>query len=168
MTSLLKRDIPVRATLVALALTLLATAVTGREEGPAAEPQPRPAPAAQAVSGTEALDLDLDRLERHEAKTRVPDLFAVRDPAPQRRGAAPEQEIPAEPAVPPLPFTYLGQVLEGSKLNVFLAQGDEHYSVRAGQKIGTDYRVDRILDHSVVLTYLPLGRQQVLTIPVSN
>lgn len=172
MTSLLKRDIPVRATLAALALALLATAVTGREGGPAEESVP-PSSArevmAPAASPVPALDLDLDKLERRDNAEKVPDLFAMRDPAPQKSARPPPRDTarPAAPSVPPLPFAYLGQVLDGGKLSVFLAQGSEHYSVQAGQKIG-EYRVDKILDDSVVLTYLPLGRQQVLTIPVSN
>lgn len=172
MTSLLKRDIPVRATLAALALALLATAVTGREDGPAEE-SVAPSSTAEAVAPASLPaaeeDLDLDKLQRRDKAQKVPDLFAMRDPAPQKRIARPPpgSAEPAAPPVPPLPFTYLGQVLDGGKLSVFLAQGSEHYSVRAGQKIG-EYRVEEILDDSVVLTYLPLGQQQVLTIPVPN
>jgi hypothetical protein len=173
MTSLLKRDIPVRATLVALALALLATAVTGREDGPAAEsvpPAATPEAVAPAVVPATDQELDLDKLERRDQAEKVPDLFAMRDPAPQPRIARPPPGAatePAMPSVPPLPFTYLGQVLDSGKVSVFLAQGSEHYSVRAGQKIG-EYRVEKILDDAVVLTYLPLGRQQILTIPVPN
>jgi hypothetical protein len=171
MTSLLKRDIPVRATLGVLALALLATAVTGREEVSGEitrEPVARlEAPPAASPAG----ELDLDKLERRTNEDKVPDLFALRDPAPGKKSARPPPRAaaqPAAPSAPPLPFTYLGQVLDGGKLAVFLAQGNEHYSVQAGQEIDALYRVEKILDDEIVLTYLPLGLQQVLTIPVSN
>jgi hypothetical protein len=173
MTSLLKRDIPVRATLAVLALALLATAVTGREEDPAAPGVEPGAARTEAAPSESALpDIDLDKLQRRMTEDKVPDLFALRDPAPHKKIARPPPNLSkaerAALSVPPLPFTYLGQVLDGGKLAVFLAQGNEHYSVQAGQKIGEQYRVERIRDDAVVLTYLPLGLQQVLTIPVSN
>jgi hypothetical protein len=44
---------------------------------------------------------------------------------------------------------------------VFLANGDESITVKAGQRIG-DYRVDKITEAEVRFTYLPLKTQQSL------
>lgn len=135
----------------------LASVVAGRER-PTLElaPPSRPAAPAAAVAGLDLEKLSL-RAEHGEEKKSI-DLFAPRSfSGPQ--AAAPAQ--PEKPVAPPLPFRYLGKMLEDGKLHVFLARGDESLSVRAGQKIG-EYRVDKVSDAEIVFTYLPLKTKQSL------
>jgi hypothetical protein len=103
--------------------------------------------------------LDLDRLalraEAPAGKEKPVDPFASRLPA-----SVPGVPTgPAKPTAPPLPFRYLGKMIEDGKLNVFLARGEESLAVRAGSRVG-EYRVDKVTDHEIVFTYLPLKTKQ--------
>jgi len=137
----------------------LASVVAGRERPTLELVQPRAAGPAAALEG-----LDLDKLARRSDETprsdQPVDPFAPRSfSAP---GAAPGTPAkPQKPVAPPLPFRYLGKMLEDGKLSVFLANGEESLSVRAGQRIG-DYRVDKVTEAEVVFTYLPLKTKQSL------
>ena len=68
---------------------------------------------------------------------------------------------PAKREAPPLPFKYLGKMVEDGKLSVFLTNGDESITVHAGERVG-DYRVDKITEAEVRFTYLPLKTKQSL------
>ena len=57
---------------------------------------------------------------------------------------------------------------DGDKLSVFLTRGDENYSVEAGQMIDKTYRIEKVTEAAVVLTYLPLGVRQTLQIQAGN
>jgi hypothetical protein len=98
----------------------------------------------------------------------VPDLFAPRTPvsppAPEVVNTQPPSPPPA-PAAPPLPFTYLGQFIDGAKTEIFVARGAEHYSVEKGRTIEDQYRVEKITKTAVTFIYLPLGTRQNLAIP---
>jgi hypothetical protein len=76
------------------------------------------------------------------------------------------------PTAPPLPFRYLGKMIEDGELQVFLARGEESYTLREGQKKGQkvdeQYRVDKVTGNQVTFTYLPLKIQQTLEIPAVN
>jgi hypothetical protein len=166
----LSRREATRIAIPVLALVLVASVVTGREKPASVAPEPAARVNAK-IEVTDA-DLDLDRLKRPEREEeRVlasTDPFARRSFAPAPEAAAPQ--APAAPQVPPLPFTYLGKVIEDGKLSVFLGRGDDSYSVRAGKRIQLDpeYRVDRVTPTAVVFTYLPLNAKQTLDIPAVN
>lgn len=128
-------------------LALLASVVAGREK-------PSVATAVEPV----AQSLDLSKLERAAPGTApAADPFAPKDFGPRQAQAA----APARPEAPPLPFRYLGKLIEDGKLSVFLANGDESLSVSAGARIG-DYRVDKVTENEVQFTYLPLKTKQSL------
>jgi hypothetical protein len=134
----------------------LASVVAGRERPTLDLRQPaRSAPLA-AVE-----DLDLDKLslrvEQNEQKQHV-DPFAARSFSPLVPAQAAK---PHKPVAPPLPFRYLGKMLEDGKLNVFLARGDESLSVSPGSRIG-EYRLDKVTETEVLFTYLPLKTKQSL------
>lgn len=137
----------------------LASVVAGRER-PTLDLTQRPARDSASLVSGEGLDLDklALRTERGEEKKGVdpfaPRSFSPTDPAQAGGG-------PRKPVAPPLPFRYLGKMIEDGKLNVFLAHGEESLSVRAGQKIG-EYRVDKVTDSEIVFTYLPLKTKQSL------
>lgn len=133
----------------------LASVVAGREQPSAvvAEPAPRIDTRLQVNA-----DIDLARLEERIDEGAKVDAFAPRNFSP----VVPAQAGPApKPVAPPLPFRYLGKMVEDGKLSVFLANGDESITVHAGQRIG-DYRVDKITEAEIRFTFLPLKAKQSL------
>ena len=140
----------------------LASVVAGRER-PTLDVSPAQPEARSSASLVSSQGLDLDKLalraEHGEEKKGV-DPFAPRSfSSPQEAAHAPG--VPHKPVAPPLPFRYLGKMIEDGKLNVFLARGDESLSVRAGQRLG-EYRVESVTDREIVFTYLPLKTKQSL------
>jgi hypothetical protein len=69
---------------------------------------------------------------------------------------------PPPPQAPPLPFTYMGKLIDDGRIVVFLTQGEDNYVVRPGDTIDRTYRVDAVTEESLSLTYLPLGQKQQL------
>lgn len=170
------RDIPPRAAVAVIALVLLASVVTGREDepAPAAPADVRPpasaAPVPETAHEPSAADLDLDKLKRPRKDGKIGDLFAPRVVAPPRVVVQPvvvkaDPVAPPAPTAPPLPFKYLGMYVNGGRLVVFLSKNDEPYSAAQGETIDNDYRIDEITDTAVTFNYLPLGMQQTLPIP---
>lgn len=138
----------------------LASVVAGRE-------QPTYAKAVQPVARLNTRlpsveDIDIGKVEEAreqmaEDATKV-DAFAPRNFSPV---LPPQAQAPAKKVAPPLPFRYLGKMIEDGKLKVFLARGEESLSVHAGQKLG-EYRIDKVTDSEIVFTYLPLKTKQSL------
>ena len=133
-------------------LALLASVVAGREK-----------PSVTVAEPVAALSLDLSRVERTPASAGAApaaDPFAPKEFNPPAR--EPQQAArAAKPEAPPLPFRYLGKLIEDGKLSVFLANGAESVTAVAGQRIG-DYRVDKVTESEVQFTYLPLKTKQSL------
>ena len=103
-------------------------------------------------------DIDLAKLQQRADEGAQVDAFAPRNFSPV---IPPQAAAPAKREAPPLPFKYLGKMVEDGKLSVFLSNGDESVAVHAGQRIG-DYRVDKITEAEVRFTYLPLKTKQSL------
>jgi hypothetical protein len=152
---------------VALALTVLAVRwAGGQDRAPAAavaEPAPREARADQAASPIPGLDLD--KLAKRIRPTANGDPFQARSweqmASTQTRRAAPPP--PPPPQAPPLPFAYMGRLIDDGAVTVFLTKQDRNYIVRAGETLDGAYNVERIEEERLVLTYLPLGIQQTLS-----
>lgn len=108
-------------------------------------------------------DIDLAKLEERAHLENKEgawiDAFAPRNFSP----VMPPQAAagPAKREAPPLPFRYLGKMIEDGKLSVFLANGEESLTVHAGQRVG-DYRIDKITEAEIRFTYLPLKTKQSL------
>ncbi|OGA78197.1 MAG: hypothetical protein A3G81_31250 [Betaproteobacteria bacterium RIFCSPLOWO2_12_FULL_65_14] len=156
--SFLKNEPAKRATLGVLALVLVASVVTGREKPSAAAPQPveRIETRVEVVA-----DIDLSKLERSAAQAPRIDPFARASfarPAPQVLASA----EPPQPVAPPLPFRYMGRLTENGKTEVFVLRGEDIVSIAPGQKIDADYRVERITETAISMTYLPLKTRQSL------
>jgi hypothetical protein len=156
----LKRDIPKRAMLVVVTLAAVAGVVTGREKPAIEVVQERVGRPAQALP-----DIDLAKLERRDASLPQNDPFAARSFGAQPKQAA---AAPAKPQLPPLPFQYIGKVIEDGKQEVYVMRGDEVLTLAAGRKIGNEYRVDKITGTSITFTYLPLKTRQTLDLPAPN
>jgi hypothetical protein len=162
-----KRQI-VRAALPILAFALIASVVAGRERRsdapvePAARIDTRIAP--RAADGAE--DIDVARIER----SHQPTANSAVDPFKRHSFAAPAAgagTASAGPTAPELPFRYVGKMIDEGKLSVFVARGEESFTLEKGQRID-DYRVDKISESSVVFTYLPLKTKQELNISAAN
>ena len=160
--ALLKRVLTPRAATAVLALVLVASVVAGREKR-SAEPVE---PAARIPATVQVDDLDLERLARSAGAAPLADPFAQGSLA--AAGANGAAAAPAKPAAPPLPFKYLGKAIEDGKLSVFLARGEDSFSVHGGQKLDAEYRVDKVSETAVTFTYLPMKTKQTLDIPAVN
>lgn len=71
-----------------------------------------------------------------------------------------QPSVQSAPTAPPLPFRYVGEIQDGGGRAVILTEGDDVHIVRARQRIGNLYRVERISATDVELTYLPLMQRQ--------
>jgi hypothetical protein len=76
----------------------------------------------------------------------------------------PKPEPPPPPSPPPLSFVFIGKMLAGDQLTVFLNWQNRSLTVKTGDKIDDIYRVDEIRPPQMTLTYLPLDMQQTLYI----
>lgn len=146
----------------ALLVTLLLVWQSPEPEEPAAVVQPRrvaePAPAAAATAAQYVL------AARPPAAEAYVDLFAPRV-VKLAASAAPRLE-PAQPMPPPLPFTFVGQMVEEGRTKVFLQEGDTMHAVAEGDLLGHGYKVLGIENGRINLLYLPLDMTQ--TISVGN
>ncbi len=128
-----------------------------------AERAERPArEAAAATANAEAIPaVRLDQLERRATGAPAGDPFQARswEPAPT---VAKRNLPPPPPEAPPLPFTYLGKMVDGEQTTVFLAVADRNYVARSGDTLDGRYRVEKIEEDGLALTYLPLGAKQIL------
>lgn len=93
----------------------------------------------------------------------VPDLFKsfswyVPPPPPPPPPPAP----PPKPTAPPLPFTYIGQYIEGQRNLYLLARGELLFTVAIGDIIDRTYQVESITGGQLTFVYLPLATKQML------
>lgn len=98
----------------------------------------------------------------------IVDAFATRTwyvppPPPPPVAVAP----PPKPTAPPLPFSYMGLYddAEGPAV-IMLVRSDRLYTVSEGDLIDGTYRVDRVANGMIEMTYLPLQEKQQL--PTGN
>jgi len=148
---------------VVLALALIGIRVADRPDGRAALP---PAPArVQAREGAVARvpELALERLgERTQRGTEGDPFNALA--AEEVRRAAPLPAPPPAPQAPPLPFAFLGKLIDADRITVFLTSGNRNWVVRSGDTIDGAYRVEAVGDQTMTFTYLALDIRQELGI----
>lgn len=163
----------------ALALTLAAARWAGSEDRDppsapptrnAAEPAPRADRQPTGTGGAERLPaIELEKLGSRKPAAPSADPFPPRSwqalDQEEARKNAPPPPPPPPPQAPPLPFAYMGKLVEDDRTTVFLTRADEHFIVRAGDTIQGAYRVDAIGERSMSMTYLPLGQRQELAFP---
>ena len=68
----------------------------------------------------------------------------------------------AAPPAPPLPFRYVGRVVQNGKAEVLLLRGVMLHTIAEGDEIDGEYRVERITGAAIQFTYLPAGSRQQL------
>jgi hypothetical protein len=108
--------------------------------------------------------LAIERLAQAPSREGVLDAFETRSWLPPPAKPAP----PPPPQAPPLPFTYMGKIMDGGQVVVFLARQDRNFVVREGDKLDNNYQIDEIKPGMMTLTYLPLGQKQTLAIGAAN
>jgi hypothetical protein len=86
-------------------------------------------------------------------------FYVAPPPTPVRADAA-----PPPPSAPPLPFRYVGLIQEEGALTLFLESGERLYSVKVGDVIDGNYRVEEISPQGVEFLYLPMNMRQSLNI----
>jgi len=163
----------------AAALTLAAvrwadelTDIPEASAGAVADSTPRPAADSKArVAPEQAPALDLGKLRRKPSMEPDSEAFGARNfrPAPPKapKGTAASAAAMAAPPAPPpqappLPFSYVGRLVEDSDTTVFLALGERNLIVKPGEVIDNTYKVEEVSERAVVLTYLPLSQRQTL------
>lgn len=165
------------------AAVLAASLVTGsdrREPAPAREastarPAAPDAAAAKVARPEPAEDeLDMARIVRERNAREVVDVFAPPAPpapppptveASAARAAQLAALAPPPPAPPPLPFQYLGAMVQAGSVRLFVTRGEREYTLVPGAVIEDVWRVDEVTETSAVFTYLPLGMRQSLNAP---
>lgn len=164
-----------------LAATLAAAAWVGERASTdselvaASEPDSKgpPSRSPRADPATKPPQLNLEKLRSRELGGASRDPFAVpkprvEKPKPPAQALPPVQVVaappPPPPSAPPLPFTYMGKLIEDDDVAVFLTQGDRNLIVRQGETIDSIYRVERIADNAITLNYLPLDQRQTIVI----
>ena len=134
------------------------------EEAPAAERRTSKT-RVTSEAPTEVMEseaLDLERLERRKFSSQAGDIFRQQSWAPP----PPPPDLnnpPPPPPPPPLQFKYLGKVIEGDDIRVFLALAERNYILKPGENINSQYRMDEVTDSSITFTYLPLNAKQALS-----
>jgi Tfp pilus assembly protein PilP len=165
------RDVPPGAAAVVVALALVASLVTGAPWTAAPQTGAEPTvPSTEVRPEVQVEPLDLQRMERKKASGTVPDLFAnpvsASQPGVQSKliaNAAPTS--PPTPAIPVLPFKYLGRLDDGERVVVFLESGQNLYSAGVGETLDNAYRIESISDTTVIFRHLTLGVAQTLAVP---
>jgi hypothetical protein len=157
--------------LAALLATLLAVFFAPSADGPVQPSQeeavsaPRSEKAAEAERRPAAARRLLP-LKRTALEQEPGDLFQVDRPPPPLPDQMTSSAGSPAPVAPPLPYTYMGRMVEEGDFSVFLLrQGQEKpYIVRTGDVLDGQYRVEAIRPPIVEFTYIPLGQKQALHI----
>ena len=105
------------------------------------------------MQGKEAQLKALDRSQ--DAQVKVQDQGQAQD---QSQGQPQQQS-----AAPAMPFTFVGRMIIGNEVSLFLIRNDRQYVAKVNDVLDNAYRVDKITGVSAVLTYLPMNTQQTIT-----
>ena len=99
------------------------------------------------------------RIRRRRAYQRDP--FAPPRPAVSAKRIEP---VPAAPVAPPVPWRYLGTLVDESGTSVYVIRGEEPVLAAPGATLAGEYRVESVTASAVTLLYLPLGTRHALAI----
>jgi hypothetical protein len=138
----------------------------GSEPATAALAKTGPPPARGRAPVEQLPELELEKLELDKSPEPITNAFEPRSwaPPPPKINLPP----PPPPQAPPLPYTYIGKMVEEGQTVVFLTRQERNYAVRSGDKLDNIYQVDDIKSNVMLLTYLPLNLQQSLMIGSTN
>ena len=130
---------------------------------------PAALPLLHAGAQVETPGINLEKLKSRDLgkPTRDPFSTGTRPAAKSkpRVTARPAQiAVAPPPTAPPLPFTYMGKLMSGGELAVFLVQGERNLIVHEGDTIDSLYRIERIAEGDITLLFLPLNQRQTIVI----
>lgn len=169
---------------VALVLTLAAVAWTAMQESEVEDvdlvQETRPVTTAREISDSQADSLleneekvavkqnayAWQQIDRDADHQRIKDIFAPKSwvvkPKVVARNTQPAP--PPAPTAPPLPFTYMGKLDQGADgVQVFLMQNDKVLTVRVGDKVNRQWRLDHESESMLTFTFMPLEQQAQLS-----
>jgi hypothetical protein len=111
-------------------------------------------------------DINMEKLRRLKIEQNVKNVFTSKpwSISPPVTKAMTQ----SSPATPPLPFTYLGKLIDQDTRMVFISKLDRNYVIKVGDVIDGTYRVDEINGSLMNLTYIPLNIKQTMQIGESN
>lgn len=157
--------------LAVLGLSVLAAVWVGQEEE-TAEPVQAARPvtlqggaANVTVTADKGIGLKMGDLSRAAREDEAGDLFAAKSwyvPPPPPKPVPPPP--PPPPSAPPLPFSFLGKMVDDGHMTVYLSKDGRNYVVKAGETIDGMYQVEEIGPRMMTLVYLPLNIKQTLMI----
>lgn len=154
--------------LVAMGATIWVHGKEGEDASTASAVADTPRPEKQRAPADALPErLALERLRQRDPAGMMGDPFSskswyVPPPPPPPVQAEP----PPPPKAPPLPFKYMGQFEDPSsgKWVIYLARGDESFSVTPGDQFASDYEFVGLDRGRLIFRYLPLSTTQSLSI----
>lgn len=139
---------------------------------PVARSGPAAAPRAGAMDNPDSLPGSAERLVALAERTVTPptsdpfETAATVAASMAAAGASTSRPMPIAaapaPALPAMPFTFLGRWTERGQTTVYLQRDNRSVSVRGVGKLDDEYSVESIDDQGIVFNYLPLGQLQAL------
>ncbi len=152
------------ALLLAIAITVVGDdkSILVESPKPPAPGEPAPANQARIEAPEKTAPIEVAKLSRVPPVADGVDVFAAKSwirPTPVRTALAPP---PAQPAAPPMPFQYVGQIQGREGPTILLSRGAESFSVKTGEAIDNDYRLESVTGESLTIVYLPLNERQTL------
>lgn len=150
---------------VALAVALGATVLASFVELPddkasvSATPATRARSAPSAVQAVQAAPTAAAASVRPKFEPLLKDLFAVHNWQPVAKPVMAAATRPIAVAAPPLPFRYIGKLVQDGSVTAFLEMGNATHVLRAGDLVA-GYRVDAVSESGIDLTYLRLNDKQ--------
>jgi hypothetical protein len=151
----------------------------GTERG--AKPNPRAETKVERSGERASLNapLDVSLLNRAPTSELEESVFAVaKPPPPPPPPPAPKTatvsappvaaEPPPKPSAPPLPFRFLGTMIDRGTTTLFVSQGNQNLSIRTGDAVAELYRLEQINDAGATFVYIPLQERQTLSMGKRN
>lgn len=122
----------------------------------------------QAPSVSPTLMRELEALKLTRAQPPAAELFAAKSwyvaPPPPPPPPPPPAPAPVMPSAPPLPFAFMGRMVDAERLTVFLVKGERVYLASEGDVIDEIYRLEKVEPGQLTLLYLPLNAVQTLAV----
>lgn len=93
----------------------------------------------------------------------IVDLFAPAiEPKRHGDGSGSVRAVLPPQAPPPLPFTFVGKVIEGDGVKIFLQEDDVLHVLKLGETIGQRYKLVAVEEDKLSLLYLPMNTIQTM------
>jgi hypothetical protein len=114
--------------------------------------------------------LELKTMLLARAQPPAAELFAAKlwyvapPPPPPPPPPRPAEAPLLKPGAPPLPFVFMGKIVEADRLTVFLVKGERVYLASEGDVIDSTYKLQKIEPGQLTLLYLPLETEQTLLV----